>query len=109
MTVPRPSGTSRRAASRPPEILELFGGHFPEVDPLVVPSVVGDEIDRIQAVPRRHSPLEQPGDVIFASRIGHDRLGAATCARDRLRDLVDFAACPPGDEDVISLRGKASA
>jgi hypothetical protein len=76
----------------------LLGSHFAEVDPSIVPGIVGDEIDRAQAIARRHRPLEQPGDVIFARRIGHDRLGAATCASNRLRDLLDLAAGPPGDE-----------
>jgi hypothetical protein len=116
MTVPRPSGTSRREASRPtrkppkqPTRLELRGGHFSEVDPLIVPGAVGDKIDRLQARAWRQGHFEQPRDIGFARNIGHDRLGAATCARDCLRDLVDLAAGPPGDEDVISLSGKVSA
>jgi hypothetical protein len=78
----------------------LLGGHFPEIDPLIVPGVVRDEIDRVQARAWRHGRFEQPGDIGFARAIGHDRLGAATCARDSLRNLVDPAAGPPGDEDA---------
>jgi hypothetical protein len=96
-------------AADPPEILELPGGHFPEIDPPIVPGIVDDQIDRVQARAWRDGLLEQPGDVTFARRIRHDRLGAATFAEDRVRNLVDLAAGPSGDQDVISLRGKPPA
>jgi hypothetical protein len=120
ITVPRPSGTSRRAASPPdqeaaeaadpPELLEGLGREVPKIQAPVVAGVVDHEIRGIEALAgRHHRPIEQPYRIGLTRRVRRDRLGTAARRRDRPSHLLDFLGRAAGDQHVISRSGEASA
>jgi hypothetical protein len=116
MTVPWPKGTSRRAASRPTrkpakhptrQNSSKAGGDLAEVDVLVVADVEDNEIGWLEARTGCHGAIEQTRDIAFTGRIRHDRFGAASGRDNRAYDQLDLGRGSAGDENVMTLPGKA--
>jgi hypothetical protein len=96
-------------AADAPEILELRGRQFAEVDALIVPGIRNDKIHGFKTIAGRHGAVKQPHDVILARRIRHDRFGAAARGQNRLGNLADFRRGAPRHQHMMAALCKAPA
>jgi hypothetical protein len=86
-----------------------LGGNLTEVDALIITRVEDDEIARLQIFSWRHGAIEEASNIAFTGRLGHDGLSATSRRDNRARDPLDLVRSAAGDENVMTLSGKAPA